>query len=128
MLILDTNIVAALMREPRVDAVVKFLDNSHPADLYTTAITTFEIRQGIRALPEGIRSRALDLAFGAFVSNIIEGRVLPFDDSAADAAADLIARRRRAGIALTCQATIITRNIKDFDDCGLELVNPWAVS
>jgi toxin FitB len=137
-LILDTNIVSALMREPRTHVVVTFLDTHDPTDIHTTAITIFEIRQGIRFLPEGLRRRTLDLAFSAFVAGIIEHRVLPFDDAAAEAAAELIATRRRlgrpiafndtfiAGIALTRKASVVTRNVRDFDDCGLDIINPWA--
>lgn len=66
------------------------------------------------------------------------GRVLPFDGAAARAYAALAAGRQRAGrpisqfdaqiaaIAWSRGAAVATRNVGDFEGCGVEILNPWS--
>ena len=138
MIILDTNVISALM-QPAPDArVVDWLDHQPADSIWLTSITVFELRFGLATLPAGKRRRALEHALVLLLHDDLEHRVLDFDTAASVAAATLAARRRRAGrpvdmrdtqiagIALARHATLATRNVKDFADSGVTLVNPWA--
>ena len=140
MIVLDTNVLSEIVK-PRPDGkVMAWLKLQPRASLFTTAVTRGEILYGIRLLPEGRRQRALwDAALAIFNEDLAE-RVLSFNGDAADAYADIGAKRRAAGrpisqfdamIAAMTQlhgATLATRNTKDFDDCGIEVVNPWVAT
>ncbi|MCO7218423.1 type II toxin-antitoxin system VapC family toxin [Klenkia sp. PcliD-1-E] len=134
--VLDTNVVSELMRARPDEAVVGWVRDQAPADIHTTAFTTAEVRYGLARLPRGRRRDSLlaaaDEALDAFAA-----RVLPFDRAAADHFGELVAARERAGtpiavldgqIAAVCRArsaVLATRNTKDFEGTGVELVDPW---
>lgn len=138
MIVLDTNVVSALMR-PALHGVVVLWLNTKPADsIWITSIGVLESRSGILRLPEGRRKREMAAAFDTILKDIIVGRVLAFDTTAAEAAASIAARRitaglnidtldtQIAGICVSRGATLATRNIKDFDGLDIPLINPWA--
>jgi toxin FitB len=139
MIILDTNVVSALMRPKDNSVVVAWLDRQASVSVWTTAITVLEIRFGLLLLPNGRRRKSLEQTFADFISEDLEGRVLAFDASAADAAASLAAARRQtgrqvdvrdtqiAGIALARKAIVATRNVKHFDDSSIPVVDPWQI-
>lgn len=139
MILLDTNVLSALMRREPDKLVVRWLDGLPPESIWTTAITVFEVRFGLEILESGRRRRLLEEAFASALSEDFDGRVLPFDDAAADAAGRLAAERRRAGrvveirdaqiagIATARKATIATRNTRHFEGLGLSLIDPWSV-
>jgi predicted nucleic acid-binding protein len=118
-------------------SVVKWLDQQPAESVWITSITLFEARLGIALLPNGRRRQALALAFDQLLAEDLEERVLDFDRSAAEAAADLAAERQRdgrtvdmrdtqiAGIVVARRATLATRNVKHFADLTAEVVNPW---
>ena len=137
MIILDTNVLSALMlREPDL-VVVSWLDRQTADSIWITSITVFEIRFGLALLPSGKRRRSLEEAFARSVEEDFEGRVLPFEEEAARSAADLGAKRRSAGrpmdfrdieiagIAASKGATLATGNIRDFEGLGVGLIDPW---
>ena len=137
MIILDTNVLSALMREPADREVIAWLDGQPAESLWTTAITVFEIRFGIGTLPAGKRRKMLEAAFEGMLAGELGGRVLSFDDGAAATAAVIAARLRAsgrpvdmrdvqiAGIAAARRGTVATRNRRHFADTGIELVDPW---
>jgi hypothetical protein len=138
MIILDTNVVSALMlREPDL-AVVAWLDGQEPESIWLTSITVFEIGYGLALLAPGRRRRALEEAFARMLTEDFDGRVMSFDEHSAGHAANLAAKRRLAGrpvdfrdveiagIAATRKAALATGDTRDFDGLGLELVDPWA--
>src|SRR6201996_9156919 len=118
--------------------VVHWLDGMPPESLWTTSITVFEVRAGLEILAVGRRRSQLEEAFSQVLEEDVEGRVLPFDQAAAQAAGVIASERRRsgrpseirdvqiAGIASVRKATLATRNIRHFEGCGLVLVNPWS--
>jgi toxin FitB len=135
MVILDTNVISAVMR---VDSeVIAWLNRQSISSVWTTTITIFEIRYGLAAMPRGKRRAASEIAFNEVIEKDLAGRVLPFDRSAADEAALLMAERRRggrpreardtmiAGIALAQNAILATRNIRHFDDLRVPITDPW---
>lgn len=137
MIILDTNILSALMQKNPDMAVINWLDRVPAESVWTTSVTLFEARYGLSLLPEGKRRKALVEIFEQIIAEDLDGRVLLFDQMAAEQAALLAASRRKtgstvdmrdtfiAGIALAKRATIATRNTKHFSDLQVDVVNPW---
>jgi predicted nucleic acid-binding protein len=137
MIILDTNVVSEFML-PRPDSrVTQWLDRQPASSLWTTSVTIFEVRFGIETAPTGRRRTALMTAFENWLNQIVQQRILPYDEQAARAAAVLAAERRRtgrpgelrdtmiAGIVLASHATLATRNAKHFEEIAKSVVNPW---
>lgn len=140
MIILDTNVLSALMhREPDI-AVVGWLDRQPPESIWITSVALFEARLGLALLPAGKRRAALVSAFARLLEDDLGGRILDFDARAADEAAELAAQRQRAGrpvdvrdtqiagIALARHAALATRNTGHFADAGIMLIDPWQDS
>jgi len=96
-ILLDTNVVSALMRREPDPAVVAWLDSQPPESVWTTSITVFEVRFGLELLTAGRQRRFLEEAFAKALEEDFEGRVVPFDQAAAGAAGRIAAERRRAG-------------------------------
>lgn len=138
MILLDTNVLSALTRIEREPAVAAWLAAQRGPSLHTTAICQAEIWAGIAVMPHGRRRLALEQAVYAMFIEEFDSRILPFDDHAALAYADIFAARRRAGrpgteadlmiaaIARTQSASVVTRNVRDFEGCGVPVINPWA--
>ena len=137
MIVLDTNIVSEFMGSPPAPAVRAWLNGQDTTTLHITAVTVAEIKLGLRTMPAGKRRRLLDVQFERFHAQAFPSRVLPFDEGAADAYAEIRARRSRAGrpgtlvdaqiaaIARSVGMAVATRNVKDFEECGVVLINPF---
>jgi predicted nucleic acid-binding protein len=137
MVILDTNVLSALMQVEPDDAVVRWMDRQQDQSTWVTSITLFELQVGIAVMPLGRRRERLQSAFERVLNYILENRVLDFDALAAQAAASWTAQRRRigrnveirdtqiAGIAIARNAALITRNVRDFADLDVRVINPW---
>lgn len=138
MIILDTNVISALMQRDPDRSVVAWLDGQPPESVWTTSVTLFEIMYGLALLAKSKRRVALEEAFAASLSEDLGARVLAFDEDAARHAAVLSARARRAGrpveirdvqiagIAGARRAQLATRNTKHFEAFGVRLVDPWG--
>lgn len=137
MILLDTNVVSELMRAEPAQIVLDWFGQHDASDLFITAVTEAELRTGVAILPDGQRRHRLQLAIDAMIDQDFQGRVLPFDSLAAKAYAEIAAQRRAVGrpiaeadcqiaaIARATDAPIATRNVKDFDGCGVRVINPW---
>jgi toxin FitB len=97
MILVDTNVLSAMMRVTVEPAVERWFGAPPPESVRPTAITMFEIRFGLALLTPGRRRDRLDDAFDRTVDKILGGRVLPFDRSATEAAAAIAARQRQIG-------------------------------
>jgi predicted nucleic acid-binding protein len=138
MIILDTNVLSALMSRIPDERVIAWLDKQPSTSIWTTSVTILEIRFGLRILPAGKRHAALIRSFETVLADKIERRIAPFDAAAAQQAADLMAVRYKkgrpgelrdtmiAGIVLAWQATLATRNTSHFDDLSAPIIDPWA--
>jgi len=137
MILLDTNILSALMLREPDPAVVSWLDRQSVESVWTTTITVFEIRFGLENLAGGRRRHQLEEIFDQALEKDLEGRVLPFDLAAARSSASIAAQQKKigrpveirdvqiAGIALASKATLATRNIRHFQGLGIHLIDPW---
>ena len=117
--------------------MVEWLRVQPASSLFTTAVTEAEILFGLSILPAGKRRTLLEASAEEVFSAVFRGRVLPFDEDAAKAFASISSRRRAlgrpisqldaqiAGIASSRGALVATRNAADFQECGIEIVNPW---
>jgi toxin FitB len=139
MIVLDTNVISALMRKEPEKPVVKWLDAQPAASVWITAITVMEIRFGLQTMPKGWRQDGLIRSFELMLKSMIEGRIASFDAAAGMHAAELMAQRKRigrpaevrdtmiAGIVVANRATLATRNTPHFEDLPLKVVNPWEI-
>lgn len=138
MMILDTNVVSALMQASPDTNVVSWLDRQPRTSIWTTSITVFEVQMGIYILEQGKRRSSLTQSFDVFLEKI-GYRIAPFDHTAGAEAASLSAERRKkgrsvelrdtmiAGVVLSQHASLATRNITHFIDVLTQVVNPWTV-
>lgn len=137
MIVVDTNVISEAMRPQPAPTVLDWLNNQDANQLFVTSVTLAEIGYGLRILPEGQRRRQLQNRFEQFIAQAFEERVLAFTSSAALAYAEIMGHRKEVGrpmslldgqIASIAHAhgfAVATRNIKDFEDCSLELINPF---
>jgi toxin FitB len=137
MIVLDTNVLSELMRPEPAESVVAWVTSHPTASQYTTAVTQAEILHGILLLSAGRRRTNLLNAANAMFAEDFAGRVLGFGTDAALPYARIAAERRRAGrpishfdaqiaaIARASGASIATRNVRDFEGCGINVIDPW---
>jgi toxin FitB len=137
MIILDTNVLSALMLRVPDQKVATWLDLQPPTSVWTTSVTLFEVRFGLEIMPPGRRRTHLLQDMERFLISI-DSRVLSFDVEAAQHASVLMALRKIrgrprelrdtmiAGIVLAHNAALATRNASHFDDLSVPLVNPWT--
>jgi predicted nucleic acid-binding protein len=138
MIVLDTNVVSELMRRRPAEAVLSWVDGEDASSLAITAVTAAELLHGVARLPNGARRRKLTVAVHGLLAEDFAGRILPFDGSAAIHYADLVAARERDGrpvsiadgqIAAICRhhgAALATRNVRDFEVTGVDVLDPWG--
>lgn len=137
MIILDTNVVSELMRLEPDEIVVRWLASRPATSLCTTTVTQAEIFLGVHLMPKGKRRDALEQAAQDVFDKDFAGRLLVFDGDAARAYARIAAARRRSGrpisqadaqiaaIARSAGFDLATRNVGDFEGCGIALFDPW---
>ena len=136
--LLDSNVVSELIRRVRNPAVVSWAASSALEDFYFSAVAEAELRYGAALLPEGRRRQTLLTDIEGFLREAFGHRVLSFDRHAAREYADIAAARRSAGrpvVPADCQTaavarsqgmTMVTRNVRDFEDISVEIFNPWT--
>jgi toxin FitB len=139
MIILDTNVVLELVRPTPSAQVVEWIGSQPPLLLYTTSITQAEIMYGTEILTKGKKKKELEAALGGMFEEDFRDRVLGFDSGCTKFFAEIAAVRKTLGrpisqfdaqiaaIARRHKALLATRNMADFADCGLKLINPWAL-
>ena len=138
MLVLDTNVLSALIKDVPDPVIERWLDRQADLSVWTTTICIFEIRYGLEIMPAGRRQSAMLVEFERTIEEYLERRILSFDRAAAEEAALLMARRKAAGrpidlrdtmiagIVVAQRATLVTRNVRHFSDLDASLVDPWS--
>lgn len=136
-IVLDTNVLSELMKPQGSSVVRQWVAQQQTKNIFTTAITQAEILYGIALIPSGKRQNELSNTAQLMFAEDFAGRILSFDETAAIAFAKIAAERRRIGqpisqadaqIASICyvnKAAIATRNVSDFEGCGILIINPW---
>jgi predicted nucleic acid-binding protein len=136
MIVLDTNVISELTRPIPSSRVLRWYESQD--DSYTTAITEAELLYGLELMPKGRRKQAMLEALNTVFKEALAGRILVFDSAAALLYADLTALRKRMGrpikyadaqiaaIARSRGAAVATRNVADFEHCGIKVIDPWT--
>ena len=137
MILLDTNIVSELLRKTPDPNVEAWLAAQDGAEVYLSAVSEAELRLGVAVIPAGRRRNALASMMDDLLQKDFRARTLPFDSPAAAVYAVIAAERRAAGrpisqfgcqiaaIARSNDAAVATRNVRDFEGCGIEIIDPW---
>jgi len=140
MILLDTNIISELMKTIPDANVIRWIDQQDVMQLTLSTITIAEISYGLNVLPEGQRKSSLEMSFNNVLREGFEYRVFAFDEVAAHLYGKIMSRRKELGkpmslpdgqiaaIARAQNAAVATRNLSDFSNCGLELINPFESS
>lgn len=138
MIVLDTNVVSELMKPQPAQSVIEWFADQPAHGIYVSSITVAEVLHGVLLLPAGKRRNAILAAARSMFEMEFEGRILSFDTTAAFLYAELLSERRRGGrpmssfdaqiaaITAAARASLATRNVADFEGCGLKVVNPWG--
>jgi len=140
MIILDTNVVAEMMKASPAPTVVSWLNDQDAAALFLTTITIAEIGYGLEILPRGRRRLRLEQGFERVVAEAFTGRILAFDEEASRHYGVVMGRRKEIGrplgildgqiasIARAAGYTVATGNVRHFVDCGVEVINPFGLT
>jgi toxin FitB len=136
-IVLDTNVLSELMRSVPETLVTNWVATQSAANLFITTITQAEILHGVLLLPPGRRRDAIEAAADAMFQEDFAGRILPFSSDAARAYAEIAVARRQSGrpisqfdaqiaaVAKSAGASVATRNVADFRECGIKVIDPW---
>ena len=137
-IIVDTNVISEFMTSPPAAPVLAWLNAQNARSLYMTTISIAEISYGLQMLPDGKRRRLLQQRFEQFLTLAFGTRILAFDAKSARLYGRIRAHRKAVGrplsafdgqiaaIAHAHDYAVATRNVKDFQDCGIELINPFT--
>jgi predicted nucleic acid-binding protein len=140
MIILDTNVLFELMRVAPDPRVTQWVAKQPEEELFTTSVSEAEIFYGIDLIAPGKRRESLLTAAEKTFTGLLLGRVLAFESEAARPFSRIVVHRRALGrpvgyadaqiasIARVSGATLATRDTDDFEDCGIEVVNPWSAA
>jgi predicted nucleic acid-binding protein len=138
MTVLDTNVVSEALKPDPSPAVARWMTLQPRSSLFTTAVTKAELLYGVELMPQGRRRSALHAAITRILTQLLLDRILPFDSDAAELYSRISASRRAMGrpiseadaqiaaIAHSRGAALASRNISDFEHCGVKVVNPWG--
>ena len=140
MILLDTNVVSEVMKTRPAEAVVAWLNGQDSEKLHVSAITIGEIAYGLRILPDGKRRSGLRERFERFVTLAFDQRVLAYDESAARIYGDLMGDRKELGLPMSVpdgqiaaiarlnHLAVATRDVLDFEHCGIDVLNPFEAA
>ncbi len=138
MFIIDTNVASELMRPAPLPTVAAWIAERDAEELFLTAVSEAELLYGVAILPAGRRRTMLEASMTRWLDLGFTERILPFDSAAARAYAEIASDRRRAGRPIgeaDCQiaaisrsrgAVLVTRNVRDFEGSGVDVVDPWT--
>lgn len=140
MILLDTNIVSEAMKTSPADNVLAWLNEQDSDKLYVSAITIGEIVYGLRILPDGKRRLGLCEKFEQFIALAFDQRVLAYDELATRAYGELMGHRKALGrpmsvpdgqiaaIARSRHLAVATRNVPDFENCSVDVIDPFMTA
>ena len=136
--VFDTNVLSELMRPAPNTAITSWVAEQTTSTLYLTAVSEAELRYGLAIMPPGRRRDGLAQGLERMLRTGFANRILPFDSSAAYTYAEIAAARRALGrpmpeancqiaaIARSRDIAVVTRNVRDFADTGIGVIDPWT--
>lgn len=134
--LVDTNVLSELAKPLPADGVLAWF-HENQSQLYVSSVTIGEIRKGLETMPAGKRKESLKVWFKA-ICDTMEGRILSFNTATARVWGQMVGSLEKKGIhlptidsqlAATAQRnglTMVTRNVADFQNTGVKLLNPFA--
>ena len=137
-LVFDTNVLSELMRPTPSAAITSWVAERATSSLHLTAVSEAELRYGLAIMPPGRRRDGLAEGLERMLRTGFANRILPFDSAAASAYAEIAAARRAMGrpmpeadcqiaaIARSRDMAVVTRNVRDFADAGIDVIDPWT--
>lgn len=140
MIILDTNVISEAFRPSPDTQVGDWLRRQPKSQVFVTAVNRAELLTGLALMPDGKRKQLLAEAISTFFDDSLLTPVLAFDEEAALQYARIFSQRRKAGrpiaeldcqiaaIALAHGHAVATRNVWNFENCGIEVINPWQAA
>ena len=140
MFVIDTNVASELMRPEPASTVAAWIADRDAGELFLTAVSEAELRFGVAIMPAGRRRDVLEASMARWLDLGFTERILAFDSAAARDYAEIAADRRRAGRPMgeaDCQiaaisrsrgAVLVTRNVRDFEGAGVDVVDPWTAA
>ena len=140
MFVIDTNVASELMRSAPASTVAAWIAERDAEELFLTAVSEAELLYGVAIMPAGRRRTMLEDSMTRWLDLGFVERILPFDSAAARVYAEIAADRRRAGRPVgeaDCQiaaisrargAVLVTRNVRDFEGTGVDVVDPWSAA
>jgi toxin FitB len=138
MIVLDTNVVSEMMRSKPEVKVLHWLDSVPRTNLFISVLTIVELKFGSALLTDGTDKQKLNAKIIDVLSSQFAGRILVFDEAAADVCANLMAMKKAhtpfvkiidlqiAATAMTNGFAVATRDVKDFQHEGLRVIDPWT--
>ena len=133
--LLDTNVLSELRRKTPNAGVVGWFAQRPASTLYLSVLTLGELRKGVEGMADASRRTALLDWLEAELPIFFTGRILPVDAQVADRWGRLVAAANRpvpaidsllAATAAHHGLILVTRNVRDFANLGLEVINPWT--
>ncbi|MCY4229392.1 MAG: type II toxin-antitoxin system VapC family toxin [Alphaproteobacteria bacterium] len=138
MLVFDTNVLSELMQPAPNTGIVSWVAKRATSSLHLTTISEAELHYGLAIMPPGRRRDGLAQGLERMLRTGFANRILPFDSTAASAYAEIAATRRAMGrpmpeadcqiaaIARSRDMAVVTRNVRDFADAGIDVIDPWT--
>jgi hypothetical protein len=132
--LLDTNVLSELRRRIPHPGVVSWVEQRPAGTLYLSVLTLGELRKGVEGLADTERRLRLLDWLETELPAFFAGRILPVDAAVADRWGHMVAKAGRpvpaidsllAATALQHGLVLVTRNLRDVADLGVEVVNPW---
>jgi predicted nucleic acid-binding protein len=135
--LLDTNCISEVVRSRPDKNVSTWMEAADESLLFLSVLTLGEIRKGIASLPQSRRRTQLEGWLEVELQSRFSGRILPIDAAVADRWGLLAAESKRHGVALSAvdgllaataihhNLTLVSRNVADFADTRVSILNPW---
>ncbi len=135
--LLDTNVTSEFVKPLPSPHVLSWFGTVDEGELFISVVTLAEVSRGIEQLPAGARRARLETWFATELLERFSGRIMPIGAEIAVEWGRIVAARQKAGrtistmdslIAATAHChdlKLVTRNTADFENLGLNLINPW---
>lgn len=136
--IIDTNVFSEYLKDRPNESVIAWMNSIPREEQFTTAVCVAEVRKGLVRMPNGHRRRIMEETANRLFFEVLVGRILPFDFQSAELFGEIFETRRRSGgsynvedcmiaaIAKVHGMAVATRNVRDFEGIGVEVIDPWA--